>query len=210
MLIKFFISAANKGYLNGLANEFNESTNSIRKELNNLSDAGYLLKSKQNNRVIYNADIKHPLFKVLQKIVRQDLGLEEIVETVISRMGDVDIIALTGDYSKGIDSGIIEIAVIGDGVNNDYLENIKIKIKDKISREVDFIVAKKVPRDGIILYKNDISLVAPQEVLSHLLSSVKGLTLAEFHNIGSTTIIVDNPAFSILVRAVESAPKATS
>ena len=68
MLIKFFVSAANQGYLNGLANEFNESTNSIRKELNNLSDAGYLLKSKQNNRVIYNADTNHPLFKVLQKI----------------------------------------------------------------------------------------------------------------------------------------------
>ena len=155
MLIKFFVSAANKGYLNGLANEFNESTNSIRKELNNLSDAGYLLKSKQNNRIIYNADIKHPLFKVLQKIVRQDLGLEEIVETVISRMGDVDIIALSGDYAKGIDSGIIKIAVIGDGVNYDYLENIKIKIKDKISREVDFIITKKVPKDGIVLYRKE-------------------------------------------------------
>ena len=155
MLIKFFVSAANRGYLNGLANEFNESTNSIRKELNNLSDAGYLLKSKQNNRVIYNADTKHPLFKVLQKIVRQDLGLEEIVETVISRMGDVDIIALTGDYAKGIDSGIIEISVIGGDVNNDYLENIKSKIKDKISRDVDFIIAKKVPKDGIILYKSE-------------------------------------------------------
>ena len=155
MLIKFFVSAANKGYLNGLANEFNESTNSIRKELNNLSDAGYLLKSKQNNRVIYNADIKHPLFKVLQKIVRQDLGLEEIVELVISRMGDVDIIALSGDYAKGIDSGVIKIVVIGDGVNNDYLDNIKIKIKDKISREVNFIIAKKVSRDGIILYKKE-------------------------------------------------------
>ena len=156
MLIKFFVSAANKGYLNGLANEFNESTNSIRKELNNLSDAGYLLKSKQNNRVIYNADIKHPLFKVLQKIVRQHLGLEEIVETVISRMGDLDVIALTGDYARGIDSGIIEIIVIGDDVNIDYLENIKNKIKDKISRDVDFIIDSKVPKDGIILYKKEL------------------------------------------------------
>ena len=155
MLIKFFVSAANKGYLNGLANEFNESTNSIRKELNNLSDAGYLLKSKENNKVIYTADIKHPLFKVLQKIVRQDLGLEEIVETVISRMGDVDIIALSGDYAKGVDSGIIEIVVIGHKVNSKYLENIKIKIKDKISREVNFIIAKKVPSDGIILYRKE-------------------------------------------------------
>ena len=155
MLIKFFVSAANKGYLNGLANEFNESTNSIRKELNNLSDAGYLLKSKQNNRVIYNADTKHPLFKVLQKIVRQHLGLEEIVETVISRMGDLDIIALTGDYARGIDSGIIEIVLIGNNINVDYLENIKVKIKDRLSRNVDFIIVEKVPIDGIILYKKE-------------------------------------------------------
>ena len=156
MLIKFFVNAANKGYLNGLANEFNESTNSIRKELNNLSDAGYLLKSKQNNRVIYNADTNHPLFKVLQKIIRQHLGLEEIVETVISRMGNLDIIALTGNYARGIDSGIIQILIIGDKVNNEYLENIKPKIKDKISRNVDFIINSKIPKDGIILYKKEI------------------------------------------------------
>ena len=43
LLIKFFINIANKGYLNGLANEFGESTNSVRKELNNLSSAGYLI-----------------------------------------------------------------------------------------------------------------------------------------------------------------------
>ena len=51
MLIKFFINATNNGYLNGLASEFNESTNSIRKELNNLSGAGYLLKSKKITRL---------------------------------------------------------------------------------------------------------------------------------------------------------------
>ena len=42
LLIKFFISQANKGYLNGLAVEMGESTNSIRKELNHLYDAGYI------------------------------------------------------------------------------------------------------------------------------------------------------------------------
>ena len=29
------------------------------------------------------------------------------------------------------------------------------KIKDKISREVNFIIAKKVPRDGIVLYRKE-------------------------------------------------------
>ena len=153
MLIKFFISAANNGYLNGLANEFNESTNSIRKELNNLSSAGYLLKSKENNRVIYNANTSHPMFDVLQKIVRQHLGLEDIVETVIDRIGDVDQIALTGKYVQGIDSGNIEIVINGLKVNNEYLENIKPKIKKKIGRGISFLLNQRLDSNSIILYE---------------------------------------------------------
>ena len=152
MLIKFFVSAANNGYLNGLANEFNESTNSIRKELNNLSSAGYLLKSKENNRVIYNANTSHPMFTVLQKIVRQHLGLEDIVETVIERIGNVGQIALTGKYAEGIDSGNIEIIINGSKVNNEYLENIKPKIKKKIGREVSFLLNQRLDSNSIILY----------------------------------------------------------
>ena len=153
MLIKFFISAANNGYLNGLANEFNESTNSIRKELNNLSGAGYLLKSKKNNKIIYNANTSHPMFEVLQKIVRHHLGLEEIVETVIERIGNVEYIALTGDYAKGIDSGNIEIIIRGSDVNKEYLENIKPKIKIKIGREVSFLLNKKLDSNSILLFQ---------------------------------------------------------
>ena len=153
MLIKFFVSAANNGYLNGLASEFNESTNSIRKELNNLSSAGYLQKSKNNNKVIYNANTSHPMFGVLQKIVRQHLGLEEIVETVIDRIGDVDQIALTGEYARGIDSGNIEIIINGKDVNIDYLDNIKPKIKKKIGRVVSFLLNQKLESNSIILYK---------------------------------------------------------
>ena len=153
MLIKFFINAANNGYLNGLANEFNESTNSIRKELNNLSAAGYLLKSKKNNKIIYNANTSHPMFEVLQKIIRQHLGLEEIVEAVIEKIGNVNQIALTGEYARGIDSGNIEIIINGSKVNKEYLENIKPKIKKKIGREVNFILNQRINSNSIILYK---------------------------------------------------------
>ena len=156
MLIKFFVNAANNGYLNGLANEFNESTNAIRKELNNLSNAGYLQKSKNNNKVIYNANTSHPMFGVLQKIVRQHLGLEEIVETVIDRIGDVDQIALTGEYAKGIDSGNIEIIINGKDVNLDYLNSIRPKIKKKIGRVVCFLLNQKLDSNSIILYKKTI------------------------------------------------------
>ena len=100
LMLKFFISQANRGYLNGLATEMNESTNAIRKELNHLHGAGYLEKIKIDNKVEYKANINHPLFDVLRKVVLKHLGLEDIVETVLDRMGDVKQIILVGDYAK--------------------------------------------------------------------------------------------------------------
>ena len=96
------------------------------------------------------------MFEVLQKIVRQHLGLEDIVETVIKRIGDVDSIALTGEYAKGIDSGNIEIIINGSKVNKQYLENIKPKIKKKIGREVSFLLNQRLDLNSIILYKKAI------------------------------------------------------
>ena len=144
LLIKFFLNIANKGYLNSLANEFGESTNSVRKELNNLSSAGYLVKHNQDNKVIYKANASHPLFKIIQNIVHKHLGIEEILETVYSRIGDVKKIMILGDYAKGIDSGLIEILIVGDDINKEYLDEISPKIELKIKRKVNFSISRKI------------------------------------------------------------------
>jgi len=143
LLIKFFLNIANKGYLNSLANEFGESTNSVRKELNNLSSAGYLVKDNQNNKIIYKANASHPLFKIIQKIVHKHIGIEEILETVYNRVGDVKKIMILGDYAEGIDSGLIEILVVGDNIDKEYLDEIAPKIESKIKRKVSFFVSNK-------------------------------------------------------------------
>jgi len=59
--------------------------------------------------------------KVLQKIVHKHLGLEQIVESVLMQMGDVSNIILIGDYASGRDTGTIEIILITEKINNDYL-----------------------------------------------------------------------------------------
>lgn len=154
LLIKFFINIANKGYLNALANEFGESTNSVRKELNNLSSAGYLNKYMENNKVIYYANDKHPLFKIIQKIVHKHLGIEEIIETVYNRIGNVRKVVLIGDYARGIDSGLIEVLIIGDDIDKEYLEKITPKIENKINRKVNFFVSNKnIKQKSLIIFE---------------------------------------------------------
>jgi len=156
LLIKFFVSQANKGYLNGLATEMGESTNAIRKELNHLQGAGYLKKIKVNNKIEYKADTEHPLFNVLRKVVLKHLGLEDVVETVLERMGNVDKIILIGDYAKGNDSGLIEVFLIGQGLNMDYIAQLEKKIEKLIGRKISFYLASKFISDQehIILFNS--------------------------------------------------------
>jgi len=145
LLIKFFISQANRGYLNGLANEMGESTNSIRKELNHLHDAGYLDKVKQDNKVQYKVNTKHPLYETLRKVVLKHLGLEDLVEAVLERMGNLEFIALVGEYAKGIDSGNIEVFLVGKDLNFNYISQLEDKIEDLIGRKVSFYLSSSLP-----------------------------------------------------------------
>ena len=155
LLIKFFINQANSGYLNGLASEFNESTNSIRKELNHLSEAGYLEKYKDNNKVGYKANTAHPLFDILQKVVYKHLGLEEIVERVLERMGPVQKILLVGDYAQGLDSGTIDVVLVGNQLNTEYIDALEEKVEGLIDRKVNFSLASKPKSNqkNIVLYE---------------------------------------------------------
>jgi hypothetical protein len=154
LLIKFFVNIANKGYLNSLANEFGESTNSVRKELNNLTSAGYLVKKENNNKVVYSANSNHPLFSVMQSIVRKHLGIENIVEKVLNNIGTIEKIILLGDYAKGIDSGIIDVLIIGKDIKKDYLDKINVKIEKEINRKVNFLISSTgISQKGLVLFE---------------------------------------------------------
>jgi predicted transcriptional regulator len=155
ILVKFFINAANNGYLRGLADEMNESTNSIRKELNSLSEAGYLEKEADQNRVTYKANANHPLFSVLQKIVYQHIGLDAIVEMILDRMGAVKKIIVTGDYVNGKDSGTIEVILVGEELNIAYIEQLAIKIEQEIKRKVQFFIAQNYTGKGLVIYTDN-------------------------------------------------------
>lgn len=152
LLVKFFVTSANSGHLRGLATEFNESTNAIRKELNHLSEAGYLDKKEVSNKIAYNANAQHPMFKLLQQVVHKHLGLDTIVEQILERMGDVTQIELVGDYAKGIDSGVIEINIIGNTINTEYTKSIIPKIEKIVSRKVLFHYDQQLSEDGIVLF----------------------------------------------------------
>ena len=150
LLIKFFVNIANTGYLNQLADEFSESTNSVRKELNNLSEANYLEKKIVKNKVIYRANVNHPLFSDLQNIVKKYLGLEDLVENVLERMGNVSQIYLLGDYARGIVSDQIDILITGKKLNTEYISGLEMKLEKLLNKKVVIISSSSA---GLKIFK---------------------------------------------------------
>ena len=154
LLVKFFINAANAGYLRGLATEMQENTNAIRKELNNLSEAGYILRTDFNGKIMYQANTNHPLFSTLQTLLRKHLGIDQIVETVVERMGEVSRIFIVGDYAQGIDSGEIEVIIEGSYLNETYIEQLLPKIKNEINKEIKVQITKTYKGSGLLIFEN--------------------------------------------------------
>ena len=106
--------------------------------------AGYLIKKKSLNKINYSANKKHPLFSILQKIVRKHLGLEDIINNIIDNIGNVKKIIILDDYAKGIDSGHIKVVIEGKKLNTSKLDNISIKIENKIKRKITIFINKNI------------------------------------------------------------------
>jgi len=151
LLLKFFLNSDTKSYLRNLESEFGESTNAIRLELNKFEKAGMLQSELEGNKKLYKANTSHPLFKDINNIVFKYVGLDWIVEHIVSKLGNLESVFLSGTFAKGIDSKQIDLVIIGK-VDEDYLKELCEKIGKKINRKIDYTIVEKLSiKDGIYL-----------------------------------------------------------
>ena len=140
LLLKFFLNINNQGYLRSLEQEFNESTNGIRQELNRFEQSGLLLAESEGNKKLYRANTLHPLFKDINSIIRKFVGVEELLERVIDRLGNVQQVYLEGKIAQGLDSDIIDLLIIGNDIDRNYLSTLVEKAEPIIKRKIRYLV----------------------------------------------------------------------
>ena len=129
----------------------NESTNSIRIELNKLSKAGFLLSHEQGKTIQYQANEKHPLFPEVSSLVRKYLGLDKVVENIVNQIGEIKYAFIVGDYADGKDTGTINLVIVG-AVDADKLKYWVHKTEAIISRKVQTDILSD---EGFDVWKSD-------------------------------------------------------
>lgn len=139
LLLKFFLNPETGAHLRGLADEFEESTNSVRVELNRLESAGMLNSDQQGNKKVFKVNKGFPLFEEVRAIVLKQAGLDKIIEEVIEKLGDLKKVYLTGDLAQGKSSKEISLILIGDPERG-YLSELIPKAEELVDKKIQYLI----------------------------------------------------------------------
>ena len=140
MLLKFFLNSSSRSYLRSLENEFGESTNAIRMELNRFEEAGMLKSEKEGNRKYFRANTQHPLFGEVHKIMQKYVGIDQVIERVVDKLGNLEKVYLEGSFAKGLDAEVIDLILIGKQIDRQYLTSLINKAEEVIEKRIRYVL----------------------------------------------------------------------
>ena len=139
LLIRLFFNPNTRSYLRELSKEFGVSTNSVREELNQLKKTGLLESEKDGRQIYYQANTGHPLFPELKSMVSKVMGLDQVIDGIVNRLGDLELACLLDDYAEGKDTGIIDLLLVGN-INQYHLNDLSRKTERYIKRKIRSLV----------------------------------------------------------------------
>ena len=144
LLLRFFLNHNLSGYLQGLSKELDENTNSIRVELNRLEEAGILSSELEGRRKLYRVNEQHPLTENLKAIVRKVTGVDALVDRVVRRLPGLEQVWVCGDLAQGLQSETIECVLVGEELDQTYIEEVCSRVEGLTSKTVKAQVSTEI------------------------------------------------------------------
>ena len=138
LLTKLLLNPSSTVYLRGLERDLGVSSNTVRLELNKLSDMQLIQEQADDENTKtkhYSVNTKHPMFKSLRGVIMQYVGLDQIIENVLDKLGNVDEVYLTGDLALGKNSPFVDLVIVGD-IDKAYLFQLIEKAEILIGKKI--------------------------------------------------------------------------
>jgi hypothetical protein len=71
------------------------------------------------------------------------MGVDSLVEQLISRLGNVSSAYLLGNFALGRDSDHLDLVLIGEEINVEYLDRLTAKAEKLINRKIHYTILTK-------------------------------------------------------------------
>jgi predicted transcriptional regulator len=149
LLMRFFLNPQTRSYLRELAKEFNLSTNAVREELNQLTKTHLLKSEKSGRNVFYSANTAHTLFPELRSMVQKVMGIDQVIEGIVQRLGNLEQAFLIADYAEGKDTGIIDLLLVGN-IDQHHLADLSKKTERYINRKIRVLILKATELEELL------------------------------------------------------------
>ncbi|WP_303925459.1 ArsR family transcriptional regulator [Draconibacterium sediminis] len=140
LLLKFFLNKETTSYLRNLEQEFGESSNAIRLELNRLEQADLLVSNFNGNRKYFRANDNHPLYSEINSILQKTVGLDTVIDKILKNVGDLNEAYLVGDLAIGKESGIIDLLLVGDDIDTRFVVALVSKAEKLVNKKIRYLV----------------------------------------------------------------------
>lgn len=139
IIMRLFLNPERNAYLRELADEFEASPSHVKDELKKLFESNLLVSKKSGRQTLFSANKDHPVFDELHSMVIKALGMDQILESIIKRLGKLEKAILIDDYAEGKDTGIIDLVLVGN-IDKKNLLDLTIKTEKYIGRKIRTLV----------------------------------------------------------------------
>ena len=112
-------------------------------------------------RKLYRVNKNHPLTSDITSMIRKVTGIEELVDRVVSRIGDnLEQVWITGDLAKGIESDILNVILVGTEIDNHYIAELMGKVEKQLTKKMDYAIvgsiSPKQAAQSLLVWEKDI------------------------------------------------------
>lgn len=149
-LLQLFYSNPNRSfYVREITRKIDEQINSVRRELGNLLSIGIITSDNTNNKLYYEVNQKFEYYKPLQEIFGNGVTAkgrketeeeEDPVEAELRAIGHVDLMVLTGQFTRDETAGV-DILVVGQ-VNQNALQKYIDELEKKEKKSLRYSTMK--------------------------------------------------------------------
>ncbi len=75
-------------------------------------------------------------------MVSKVMGIDQVIDSIVSRLGDLERAYLLDDYAEGKDTGIIDLMLVGD-IDQYHLNDLSRKTERYINRKIRSLVLSR-------------------------------------------------------------------
>ena len=106
------------------------------------------------------ANTEHSLFPELRSMVSKVMGIDQVIDSIVQRLGNLEKAYLIGDYAEGKDTGIIDLMLVG-VIDPYHLNDLTKKTERYIKRKIRSLVLNReeYARMALQLKKRPILLI---------------------------------------------------